>query len=54
MIDYYYEHSSRINGDGGKCATNIETTLWNCNKDGSRSPEVCLQGAASNQPVLLT
>ena len=29
-------------------------TLWNCNKDGSRSPEVYLQGSASNQPVLLT
>lgn len=27
--------------------------MCNCAKDGSRPPEVCLQGPASNRPVLL-
>ena len=36
-----------------KCVTNAGVSQRCCIKDGSRPPGVCLQGSASNRPVLL-
>lgn len=35
------------------CVTNMSASSWCCTEDGRRSPEVGLQGQASNRPVLL-
>jgi hypothetical protein len=40
-------------GQSHVCHEQSSRELWNCTEDGSRLPEVCLQGLASNRPVLL-